>query len=152
MVPSVSASSDSAEGKVKIGHLHNCIIDYVCAWVGALSHQFDVDWRFTEVINNQWLWPWDYFSDDLIEICVIEDGQDGAEYFFLHQEWVFTGRFNDGWPHKSAILVDGFSSVSDLSAMLVLQVPFDSVKMEPVDDFSVIAILLKVLLSSVKLL
>ena len=152
MVSAISTGSDSAEGKVEIGHLHDCIIDYVCAWIGALSDQFYVGWRFAEVINNQWLWPWDYLSNDLIEISVIEDGQDGAKYFFLHQEWVFAGRFNDSRPHESAFLIDGLSSVGDLPAMLVFQVPFNSVKMEPVDDLSVIAILLKVLLSPIKFL
>ena len=51
-----------------------------------------------------------------------------------------------------AFLVDGLPSVSDLPAMLVLQVSFNSVKMKPVNDLSVISILLKVLLPPVKLL
>jgi hypothetical protein len=87
-----------------------------------------------------------------MQVVEVVYGQNRSEDFFLHHQTVLPGALHDYRPDEPALFVDGPSPVDDPAAVVVSQQSFNALHMEPIDDFTVIAVILQALVPLEELL
>lgn len=77
-------------------------------------------------------------------------GEDGPEDLFLHHQRIHLRTLHYNWTDKPTLLINGPASINDPSSMIIPQQLLNPIHMEPIDDLSIIAILLQTLIALVE--
>lgn len=89
------------------------------------------------------------FLYGLFQIGVCEEREYGPKDLILHHKGVLPGRLNDGWRDVSLVLLY-LATIDHFPFMVVFKIVLDSVYMEGVNYFSVVAFIHEILTVSVE--
>ena len=103
------------------------------------------------MIHYQWLGSIEYFFDYVVKISIVEERHDGTEYLFLHHQRVFVRVFDNGGGNEAGLASD-IAAINNVSSVVVFEQFFNTADVEIIDDLAVIAFLLQVLSTTIKLL
>lgn len=147
----VTALAHSSEGKLRVQHLHNCVIYCVGSWTCWVSHFLDQCFALWKMIDNKWFIFVVYFLNGLVDVAICEYRQNRTEYLLLHHCWTLFGLPYYCWSYEILALVY-LSTKNHLSLVVVFDQFAQPLHVEAVDYLSVISLFWKVLSVSIKFL